>query len=84
MLVQDLTRVYQAYLYDTAKAQSADLSSGINQFDAARTRAVIKAGRDLINLGTTEIDLPENYGNLPVPQGAGGASSTRRSVRALR
>jgi len=84
MLVQDLTRVYQAYLYDVAKSQSADLSSGINQFDAARTRAVIKAGRDLINLGTTEIDLPENQGNLPVPQGTSGASSTRRSVRTLR
>lgn len=85
MLVQDLTRIYQAYLYDSALSQSADLSSGINQFDANRTRAVIKAGRDLINLGVTEIDLPENLGNIPVPAGAsGGASSTRRGVRTLR
>jgi hypothetical protein len=85
MLVQDLTRVYQAYLYDIALSQSADLSSGINKFDAERTRAIIKAGRDLINLGTIEIDLPENQGNMPVPQGASGASSSRRAgVRTLR
>jgi hypothetical protein len=84
MLVQDLARVYQAYLYDTAKSQSSDLSSGINQFDAARTRAVIKAGRDLIALGTQEIDLPENFGNIPVPTGGGSTMGARRSVRTLR
>ena len=85
MLVQDLCRVYQAYLYDISLSQSADLSSGINQFDAIRTRAVIKAGRDLIALGTSEIDLPENYGNSPIPPEASSSrSSVRRSTRTLR
>jgi hypothetical protein len=86
MLVQDLCRVYQAYLYDTARAQSADLSSGINKFDADRTRAVIKAGRDLIALGSSQIDLPENFGNSPMPPDASGSRSTARSrsARAVR
>jgi hypothetical protein len=82
--VKDLMRRMQALWKEMANSQSADLMSGVNQFDAERIRAVIASSRAVLANAADQLDLPENYGNVPVPSEGGRAVATRRTVRTLR
>jgi len=85
MPVKSQVRTYQALWFELANSQSADQITGVKQPDADRIRAILKKGRDLLAVANEELDLPENYGNSPVPDGATGPrSSARRSIRTLR
>jgi hypothetical protein len=66
--VKDLCRRFKAMWYDMSEAQSADLASGINQFDVTRFLAVIESCRNLLAMADSSIDLPDNMGNIPVPR----------------
>jgi len=80
MPVKAQVRTYQALWFELANSQSADQITGVKKPDADRIRAILKKGRDLLAVASDELDLPENFGNAPVPEGAASGS---RSVRTL-
>jgi hypothetical protein len=80
MPVKAQVRTYQALWFELANSQSADQITGVKKPDADRIRAILKKGRDLLAVANDELDLPENFGNAPVPEGAASGS---RSVRTL-
>jgi hypothetical protein len=82
--VKDLMRRLQALWKEMSNSQSADLMSGVNQFDAARIRAVLVSSRAVLANAAEQLDLPENYGNVPIPSEGGRTTSLRRTVRTLR
>jgi hypothetical protein len=85
MPVKAQVRTYQALWFELANSQSADQITGIKAPDAVRIRAILKKGRDLLSVANEMLDLPENHGNSPVPEGAtAGRSRTRNRVRTLR
>lgn len=67
--VKDIIRRFKAIWVEMSESQSADLASGINRFDLARFQAVLDSCRALLSLSGDSIDLPENRGNVPVPNG---------------
>jgi hypothetical protein len=81
MPVKAQVRTYQALWFELANSQSADQITGVKKPDADRVRAILKKGRDLLAVANEELDLPENFGNAPVPDGT--SSTSRRSVRTL-
>jgi len=85
MPVKAQVRTYQALWFELANSQSADQITGVKIPDADRIRAILDKGRALLAVANEELDLPENFGNAPVPEGASaGRSFARRSVRTLR
>lgn len=85
MPVKAQVRTYQALWFELANSQSADQITGVKIPDSIRIQAILAKGRDLLAVANEELDLPENHGNSPVPDGAtSGRSLTRRSVRTLR
>jgi hypothetical protein len=66
--VKDMVRRFKAMWVDLSESQSADLASGINQYDLARFRAVIDSCRALLAMTGEGLDLPDNHGNVPVPR----------------
>lgn len=69
--VKDVLRRFKAIWVDLSESQSADLASGINRFDLERLNAVLESCRKIIELSGSELDLPENVGNTPVPTTVG-------------
>jgi hypothetical protein len=85
MPVKAQVRTYQALWFELANSQSADQITGVKVPDATRITAILEKGRALLAVANEELDLPENFGNAPVPEGASaGRSFARRSVRTLR
>lgn len=69
--IKDILRRFKAMWIDVAGSQSADLVSGLNRFDLERFNAVLESCRRILELSGTELDLPENVGNIPSPTGIG-------------
>lgn len=69
--IKDILRRFKAMWVDLSESQSADLVSGLNRFDLERMNAVLDSCRNILELSGTELDLPENVGNTPTPNGLG-------------
>jgi len=69
--IKDILRRFKAMWIDLSESQSADLVSGLNRFDLERFAAVLDSCRSILELSGTELDLPENVGNTPSPNGIG-------------
>ena len=65
--VKDILRRFKALWVELSESQSADLASGMNRFDLERFNALLDSCRKILELDGTELDLPENVGNNPVP-----------------
>lgn len=74
--VKDIIRRFKALWVDMSESQSADLASGINRFDLDRFKSIIESCRALLAMSGDSIDLPENSGNVPVPNGGTATRST--------
>jgi hypothetical protein len=82
--VKEVLRRLQALWYELTNSQSADQTSGINEFDSIRIEAILNAISSILNDAAEPLDLPENIGNRPVPEGRASSSTRGRSVRTLR
>jgi hypothetical protein len=78
--VKEVLRRLQALWIEVITSQSADLQSGINEFDYLRCSAIVDSINAVLNDATTPYDFPENPGNVPVA-GGGGSVKSARSAR---
>lgn len=73
--VKQICLYFRGMWNEAARCQSADLTTGFLQPDAQRLLDYVDSCRDVLNMASTLIDMPENRDNVPIP--GGGEQSAR-------